>query len=160
MRGNVETHMGKLGKGGCDTIVLAAAGLIRLGLEKKVTQFLSPDVMLPAVGQGAVAVRSPGRRCRGSGPGCKAKIVGRRRRAIEAERGFTRGLGANCRTPTAAYTRFADGTLTIEGMVTTASGKLVLRGRISSDNPNAERTGRELAESLLKKGAGIVLEAA
>lgn len=159
MHGNVDTRMGKLEKGSCDAIVLAAAGLIRLGLEKKVTQFLSPDVMLPAVGQGAVAVQS--REEDAEVRDLVAKLDHEpTRRAIEAERGFARGLGVNCRTPTAAYARFADGTLTIEGMVAAASGKLVLRGRISSDSPNAERAGRELAESLLKKGAGIVLEAA
>ena len=68
-------------------------------------------------------------------------------------------LGADCQTPIAAYAKLENGKLTIDGMVAAASGKLVLRGRLVSDNPSAEKTREELAESLLKKGAEIVLEA-
>jgi hydroxymethylbilane synthase len=159
MHGNIDTRLRKLEKGECDAIVLAAAGLIRLGLEGNVTEFLSPNVMLPAVGQGAIAIQSR------DGDTEIRNLLAKldhapTRRAIEAERGFARRLGANCRTPTAAYARFENGKLTIDGMVAATSGKLVLRGGIVSDNPNAEKAGEELAESLLKKGAGIVLEAA
>lgn len=159
MRGNVDTRLRKLEQGSCDAIILAAAGLVRLGLERKATEFLSPRVMLPAVGQGAVAVQS--RKNDAEVRNLVAKVDHEpTHRAVEAERGFARGLGADCRTPTAAYARFADGKLTIEGMVAAASGKLVLRGRKVSDGSSAERAGQELAESLLKKGAAMVLEAA
>jgi hydroxymethylbilane synthase len=159
MHGNIDTRLRKLDKGECDAIILAAAGLIRLGLEGNVTEFLSPNVMLPAVGQGAIAIQS--REDDAEIRNLLAKLEHEpTRRAIEAERGFARRLGADCRTPTAAYARFENGKLTIDGMVAAASGKLVLRARIVSDNPNAEKAGEELAESLLKKGAEIVLEAA
>jgi len=158
MHGNIDTRLRKLEKGDCDAIVLAAAGLIRLGLEERVTEFFSPNVMLPAVGQGALAVQS------------RADDIEVRtllskldheptHRAIEAERGFAKKLGANCQTPIAAYARLEDGKLAIDGMVAATSGRLVLRSRLVSDNPSAEKAGEELAESLLKKGAEIVLEA-
>lgn len=159
IRGNVETRLRKLKQGECDAIILAAAGLIRLGLEGCVTEFLSTNVMLPAVGQGAIAIQS--RENDAEIRDLLEKLNHEpTRKAIEAERAFARRLGANCRTPTAAYARFENGKLTLDGMVAATSGRMVLRSRIVSDNPNAERAGEELAESLLKKGGGIVLEAA
>lgn len=159
MHGNVDTRLRKLEKGDCDAVVLAAAGLIRLGFERKATEFLSLNVMLPAVGQGAIAIQT-----RADDAEVRTLLArldhNPTRRAVEAERGFARKLGANCRTPTAAHASIADGKLTIDGMVAASTGKLILRGRIVSDNPSAEKAGEELAESLLKKGAGIVLEAA
>jgi len=158
MHGNIDTRLRKLKEGTYDAIVLAAAGLIRLGLDGSVTEFLSPKVMLPAVGQGALAVQS--REDDTEIRNLLSKLDHKpSHRAIEAERGFARRLGANCRTPTAAYARVENGKLAIDGMVAATSGKLVLRGRIVSDNLSAEKAGVELAESLLQKGAEIVLEA-
>ena len=158
MHGNIDTRLRKLKEGTYDSIVLAAAGLIRLGLDGSVTEFLSPKVMLPAVGQGGLAVQS--REDDTEIRNLLSKLDHEpSHRAIEAERGFARRLGANCRTPTAAYARLENGKLTIDGLVAATSGRLVLRGRIVSDNPSAEKAGVELAESLLQKGAEIVLEA-
>jgi len=158
MHGNIDTRLRKLEKGDCDALVLAAAGLIRLGLDGRVTEFLSPNVMLPAVGQGALAVQS--REDDAEIRTLLSKLDhGSTHSAIEAERGFARRLGANCQTPIAAYARLESGKLIIDGMVAAASGKLVLRGRLVSDSPTPEKAGEELAESLLKKGAEIVLEA-
>lgn len=159
MHGNVDTRLRKLEGGEYDAIVLAAAGLVRLGLEKHATEFLSTDMMLPAVGQGALAVQSRENDIE------IRNLLSRidhepSRRAVEAERAFARKLGANCRTPIAAYARFQNGQLVIDGMVASPSGKLLVRSRIISDNPDAAKVGEELAESLLKKGAEIVLEAA
>jgi hydroxymethylbilane synthase len=158
MHGNIDLRLRKLEKGDYDAIVLAAAGVIRLGLEEHATQFLSIELMLPAVGQGALAVQSK------EDDSEIRNLVSEldhepTRRAVEAERAFAHRLGANCRTPIAAYARFEDRKLAIDGMVASASGKLLLRSRIVSDNPIAEKVGEELAESLLKKGAEIVLEA-
>jgi len=158
MHGNIDTRLRKLEKGGCDALVLAAAGLIRLGLDGRVTEFFSPNVMLPAVGQGALAVQS--RKDDAEIRTLLSKLDhGPTRRAIEAERGFARRLGANCQTSIAAYAKLENRKLTIDGMVAGTNGKLVLRGRLVSDNPSAEKAGEELAETLLKKGAEIVLEA-
>jgi hydroxymethylbilane synthase len=159
MHGNVDTRLRSLENGDYDAIVLAAAGLIRLGLEKHATEFLSTDVMLPAVGQGALAIQS-----RENDDDIK-HLLSRMdhnptRRAVEAERAFARRLGADCRTPIAAYARAESAGLAIDGVVAAPSGKLLVRSRIVSDDPDAEKVGMQLAEVLLDKGAASILEAA
>jgi hydroxymethylbilane synthase len=158
IRGNIDTRLKKLRNGDFDAIILAAAGLTRLGLERNATEFLPPNVMLPAVGQGALAVQ-----CRDDDDetlNLLSKLDHEpTRRAVEAERGFARKLGGNCQTPIAAYAKLEGGKLAIDGMVAAPSGKMVLRGRLVSGNPSAAKVGEELAESLLAKGARAVLEA-
>ena len=104
VHGNVDTRLRKLDSGEYDGIVLAAAGLKRLGFERRVTEFLSTKVMLPAIGQGAVAIEA-----RDSDVASVEAVSGLEdestRRAVEAERAFARKLGANCRTPIAACAR-------------------------------------------------------
>ena len=159
MQGNVDTRLRKLANGDYDAIVLAAAGLIRLGLERHATEFLSTDVMLPAVGQGALAIQS-----RQDDDEIRALLSNidhkPTRRAVEAERAFARRFGANCRTPIAAYARIESAGLAIDGMVAALSGKMLVRSRIVSDNRDAEKVGEELAEILLNKGAATILEVA
>ncbi len=159
MQGNVDTRLRKLDKGQYDAIVLAAAGLIRLGLEKRATEYLSIDIMLPAVGQGALAIQSreDDHEIRQLLSNIDDKPT---RRAVDAERAFARKLGADCKTPVAAYARTESGKLAIDGMVAARSGKTLVRSRIISDNPDAEKVGEELAQALLSKGAATVLEAA
>ena len=159
IRGNVDTRLRKLEGGDYDAIVLASAGLKRLGLENRVTEFLSTKVMLPAIGQGAIAVEAR------KDDAETLELVSRledkaTRRAVEAERGFARKLGANCRTPIAAYAKVEGEKISIDGMVSSAEGRMLLRSQITSTNPEAERVGEELAESLLAKGAQLILEAA
>ena len=158
MHGNVETRLRKLRSGQSDAIILAAAGLDRLGLEQHVTELLSTEIMLPAVGQGALAIQT-----RESDEEIRDLLShvehGPTRRAIEAERAFARRLGANCRTPIAAFAKTKGAKLTIEGLVGSLDGRKVMRGRLVSDNPDASKVGEELADSLLKQGAQLVLEA-
>jgi len=160
MRGNVDTRLRKLDSGICDSIVLAGAGLVRLGLEKRITEFLSTKMMLPAIGQGALAVEA-----KINDPEI-VNLVRRledksTRRAVEAERAFARKLGANCHTPIAAYARVQpDGKLAIDGMVSSSDGRMLLRSQLVSDGSEPERVGENLADSLLNKGAQFVLEAA
>lgn len=159
MHGNVDTRLHKLAKGEYDAIVLAAAGIIRLGLEKHATEFLSTDLMLPAVGQGALAVQ-----CRDEDTETKDLLSNidhkETRRAVAAERAFARRLGADCRTPIAAYAQAESGELAIDGMVASQNGRLTVRSRIVSKDPDPEKVGVELADALLNKGAAIILEAA
>ncbi len=158
MHGNIDTRLRKLRGGDYDAIVLAAAGLIRLGLEKSATEFLATDVMLPAVGQGALALQ--GRKDDAEVMDLLSKLNHEpTRKAVDAERAFARRLGANCRTPIAAYAKLEGNSIVIEGMVAAPNGRMLLRSRIVSDGPDAAKVGEELAESLLKKGAEIVLEA-
>jgi len=159
MHGNVDTRLRKLDGGGYDAIVVAAAGLERLGLQSHVTEFLSTKVMLPAIGQGALAIEAREDDIE------TLQLVSRiddksTRQAIEAERAFARKLGANCRTPIAAYARTHDGRFAIDGMVASADGRMVLRSQLVSESGEPWRVGDELAESLLRKGAQLVLEAA
>lgn len=159
MHGNVDTRLRKLASGEYDAIVLAAAGLIRLGLEKHATEYLSTDVMLPAVGQGALAIES--REDDREVIDLLSKIDDApTRRSVEAERAFARRLGASCRTTIAALAKANSQGIVIEGMVASPNGRMLVRTRIVSDNPNAEKVGEELAESLLNKGAEAILEAA
>jgi hydroxymethylbilane synthase len=158
VQGNVNTRLRKLDKGSYDTIVLAAAGLARLGLEKRVTEFLSTKIMLPAIGQGALAIEA--RKDDAETLQLLSRLEDKStHRAVEAERAFARRLGANCRTPIAAYAKAQDGKLAIEGMVSSADGRMLLRSQLVSDNVDPEKVGEELAESLLRKGAQFVLEA-
>ena len=159
MRGNVDTRLHKLDSGDYDGIVLAAAGLMRLGLERRVTEFLSSKVMLPAIGQGAIAIEAR------QDDKETLELVSRledkaTHQAVEAERAFARKFGANCRTPIAAYARVEGGRLAMDGMVSSADGRMLLRSQLVSTNTKPERVGEELAESMLAKGAQFVLGAA
>jgi len=159
MHGNVDTRLKKLEKGECDAIVLAAAGLIRLRLERNVTEYLSPDVMLPAVGQGALAVET--RESSSEIIELLSKIDHESTRmAVDAERAFARRLGADCRTPIAAYARIEARKLVINGLVATPNGNMLVRSQIASGDIVPEKVGQELAEVLLNKGAAAILEAA
>jgi hydroxymethylbilane synthase len=159
VHGNIDTRLRKLDNGEYDSIVLAAAGLKRLGFERRVTEFLSPKTMLPAIGQGALAIEA-----RDSDVEAVEAVSGLEdestRRAVEAERAFARKLGADCRTPIAAYARVEGNRLAIEGMVSSADGRKLLRAHLLSSTPRAESVGEELAQKLLGKGAQFVLEAA
>ena len=157
MNGNVDTRLRKLANGDCDALVLAAAGLERLQMERYVAEVLPTRIMLPAVGQGALAIqsRNDNREIRE----LIAKIDDpTSRREVEAERAFAKKLGATCRTPIAAYARSDSSRLTIEGIVASPNGRMLVRGRVISDNPDSSKIGEELAMSLLDKGAGAILE--
>lgn len=159
LHGNVDTRLRKLEAGEYDAIIVAAAGLARLGMGKRATELLSTRVMLPAVGQGAlgVEVREDDEEmvelisCINHEP---------THRAVEAERAFARKLGANCKTPIAAFAIMHEGKLRIDGMVASLDGRMLLRTQLISDKSDPKKVGEELAESLLSKGAQLVLEAA
>jgi hydroxymethylbilane synthase len=157
IHGNVETRLRKLTTENYDAIIMAAAGLERLHLEHEITEVLPTNLMLPAVGQGALAIQS--RSSDEEVIDLIAKIDHPfTRREIEAERAFAKKLGGNCRTPVAAYARSYTSKLMIEGMIASSNGRMLVRGRIASDNPNPNQVGEELARSLLDKGAEALLE--
>ena len=158
VRGNIGTRLRRLKDGTYQAIVLAAAGLIRLGLEKEVTEFISTNTMLPAVGQGALAVEA--KETDEETIGLLSKIDHKPSHiAVEAERAFARELGADCKTPIAAHARFESGKLSIEGMVATPNGKMLVRSRLVTAGLDAKEVGETLAKDLLSKGAAAVLEA-
>lgn len=159
MHGNVDTRLRKLEAGEYDAIIVAAAGLARLGMEKRATELLSTRIMLPAVGQGALAVEI--REDDEEMVGLLSRINHEpTHRAVEAERAFARKLGANCKTPIAAFAIVHETKLRIDGMVASSDGRMLLRTQLISDKSDPKKVGEELAESLINKGAQLVLEAA
>jgi hydroxymethylbilane synthase len=156
LRGNVDTRLRKLAAGEFDGIVLALAGLKRLGHEQKVTQILDDDIMISAVGQGALGIV-----CR-SGDEETRVLLGvldhaATRVAVTAERGLLRALGGSCQVPVAGRARLDREQLTIKGLVASLDGVrlIVEEARGSADQP--DQLGIELGRKLLSRGAAEIL---
>ncbi|MBM4352076.1 MAG: hydroxymethylbilane synthase [Deltaproteobacteria bacterium] len=157
LRGNLDTRLKKLNTLGIDGIVLACAGLKRLGLDEKITEILPIDISLPAIGQGALGIET---RVGDEEVEEKIRFLNDPDSsiAITAERAFLKRLGGGCQVPIAAFGRIVDSVLQIDGLVGTIDGKRLVRHRIEGPIEQAEALGVELAEILLKKGAGEILE--
>jgi hydroxymethylbilane synthase len=158
LRGNVDTRLRKLEAGACDAIILAAAGLNRLGLRPRHAELLPPDEFIPAVGQGIVAVeiRADDERTRVA---LIALEQGETRACAEAERAFLARLGASCNSPLAGHAALVGGgarTLRLTGMVASEDGRKLLRGQLEGPREGAGALGRALADSMLARGAGDV----
>jgi hydroxymethylbilane synthase len=155
-RGNVETRLRKLEAGEVDATILACAGLIRLGLEKVITQRLPLDGFIPAPGQGALAVTV---RCGDGEPSALAAEITNEaaHRAVEGERAFLLRLGGGCKTPIACHAFFRGERLVINGLVSSPDGKTVLQGAKSGSGNEAKILGDELGEKLLQEGAGRLI---
>ena len=152
IRGNVDTRLRKLEEGQYDAIVLAAAGLIRLGLRERITELLGADVMLPEPGQGALALEA-----RRDDPDT-LKLLGAldhapTRACVEAERAFLRALGGGCHLPIAALATEQAGQLDLQGSVTAPDGKRQVRGQMSGSAKDAVALGECLAKQLIAQGA-------
>jgi hydroxymethylbilane synthase len=156
LRGNVDTRLRKAATEAYDAIVIAAAGLLRLGLESQVTEHLPLDVCLPAIGQGvlAVEIRASDARARDL---LQPIDDAETRMAILAERAFLCRLGGGCLVPVGAYAERRGANLTIAGMVACGDGSAVIRGERSGPADEPERLGEELATELLGRGAGELL---
>jgi len=159
LRGNVHTRLAKLDDGRYDGIILAAAGLKRLGLGTRIRALLDPDESLPAPGQGALAIEC--RADRGDLLHALAPLADRGTTlATTAERAFSRALGGSCQTPLAAYAEWEEGRLWLRGLVASRDGQHVLRGELESatgsvDDANA--LGAALADDFLRRGAHRVV---
>jgi hydroxymethylbilane synthase len=161
IRGNVDTRLRKLREGEYDAIVLASAGLRRLGLRATFTDPLDPDVVTPAVGQGALAIE-----CRAEDPlGERIHAVFADRAtelAVTAERAYLRTFRAGCQAPVGAYGTFSGDTLELRGVVATLDGSRVLRRATSAtvtSREDAEALGTGLAQALLADGGAELLAA-
>ncbi|MDR7545174.1 MAG: hydroxymethylbilane synthase, partial [Armatimonadota bacterium] len=156
MRGNVDTRLRKLARGQVDALLVAAAGLARLGLDHRAAERLDPAVMLPAVGQGAVVaqVRSDASDLR-----ARLAIVDHlpTRAEVEAERALLAALGGGCQRPIAALGRCDGKRLVLDGAVLEADGTQIVRERIASDAAHPAEAGAALARRLLALGAGRLL---
>jgi hydroxymethylbilane synthase len=158
LRGNVDTRLRKAVEGQYDAIILAGAGLTRLGLDQHVTEWLSLDVMLPAPGQGALAVQ-----CRAD-DGTTLRLLAAledepTRNAVTAERAFLSGLGGGCAVPVAAYAETVIEShvlqLRLTGLVISPDGKKAIKA--TGEGVNALELGNELAQKAIAQGAGEIL---
>ncbi|HET7580419.1 MAG TPA: hydroxymethylbilane synthase [Bacillales bacterium] len=156
VRGNIETRLRKLEEGRFDAILLAAAGLERMGWSDDiVTEYLEPDVCLPAVGQGALAIE-----CREDDTELLEYLDmindEETSRTVSAERAFLKKLEGGCQTPIAAHAKLSDAGVTLTGLVASPDGKTVFREMSAGDNP--VRLGEKLASELLGQGAKAILD--
>lgn len=157
LRGNVDTRLRKAAEGAYEAILLAGAGLIRLGLERHATEWLPLDAMLPAPGQGALVVQ-----CRAD-DAVTLELLGplehpATRRAVMAERSFLLGLGGGCTAPVAAYAVVDNGasqTIRLQGRVISPDGKQVMD--LAGEGPDAPVLGKGLAGRALRQGAQKIL---
>ncbi|MFP4446640.1 MAG: hydroxymethylbilane synthase [Desulfosudaceae bacterium] len=158
LRGNIDTRLGKLETGEMDAIILAAAGLTRLGLADRITEYLDRGVMLPAVAQGAlcVEIRSADERIT---PLVDFLNHAASRTTATAERAFLHRLEGGCQVPIAGLAALEDGTVVLEGLVADVDGTTMIRDRVSGPADTAAELGVELADRLLAAGGREILEA-
>ena len=156
IRGNVDTRLRKLEEGQYDAIVLAACGLIRLGLERRITAYLDVSQMLPEPGQGALAIetRADDSKIRDMVGVLEDPVS---RACVEAERSFLRALGGGCRVPIAAYASCSDGILALEGAVIAADGHDQRGGKLTGPVSEPIAIGERLAAQLTVQGAKALL---
>jgi hydroxymethylbilane synthase len=152
VRGNVDTRLRKLDEGQYDAIVLAAAGLTRLGWANRISETLAPELMCPAVGQGALAIET-----RLGENACQALDHAETRAAVTAERALLRSLGGGCLTPIGAHARVDGGRLQLMAIVITTDGAQSVRDSVEGPASEAELIGCKLGERLLQQGAAQIL---
>jgi hydroxymethylbilane synthase len=156
LRGNLQTRLRKLDEGQYAAIILAAAGLIRLGLESRIAGLIDPSHSIPAVGQGALAIEIK------SGRDDIAALLAPLNHAeteacVLAERAMSRTLSGSCTVPLGAFAKINDGELTIAGFVASVDGKQMVKAAVSGSQQQAEKLGSQLAEKLIAQGADKIL---
>ena len=158
LRGNVGTRLSKLDAGNYDAIILASAGLKRLGLADRIRHTLKPAVSLPAVGQGALGLE-----CRDRDQAVLDLILpllhAETDVCVRAERAFNAYLEGGCQVPIAGYATLQNGKIAIEGRVGSVDGATLLKAELQGDVNQAEQLGVALAQNLLAQGAGDLLKA-
>ncbi len=156
VRGNVDTRIAKLDVGNYDAIVLAAAGVRRLGYENRITHYFDQDVMLSAVGQGALAIES---RTDDEEVNQIAAVLNHTptRLVCEAERAFLKRLGGGCLVPIAALGKIEGERMNLTGLVARPDGSEIVRGEESGPSADGQHIGERLAEQLLGRGADRLL---
>jgi hydroxymethylbilane synthase len=158
IRGNLDTRLRKLDEGQYDAIVLASAGLRRLGWENRITELLEPDVMCPAVGQGALAVET--RSDAGAAHEIASRLDHRESRiAVTAERAVLAALGGGCQVPIGAYATVDAGALYLRAIIVSPDGTEIIRKEVRGASEHAAAIGAALGEELLAQGGRQILEA-
>jgi hydroxymethylbilane synthase len=157
VRGNVDTRLKKMDAGEFDAVILAAAGLKRLGMNDRITEVIPAGQILPAIGQGALGLEVRE---------ADEKTIGllsflnhdETEVTVRAERAFLKKLEGGCQVPIAAYARLLKGDILLEGLVAELDGSILIRDEITGEKERAEETGIALAKRLLESGAGKILE--
>ncbi len=157
LRGNLDTRLKKVEGGDCDALVVAAAGIHRLGFKDRITEYFSPQQICPAVGQGVIAIEI---RENEEEIAQKVRTLDHEgtRITTQAERAFLRKLGGGCQTPIAAYGTLQNGKIHLQGIVADQNGERLMRATADGPAPSAEELGIQLAEDFLAKGAGEFLK--
>ena len=156
IRGNLDTRLRKLDEGQYQAIVLAAAGLTRLGWKDRIAHVFPPKVLCPAPGQGALGIET-----RLSGPGhdaCAPLDDPWTRLAVTAEREMLAELGGGCQIPIGAFAEIEEGTLKLLGIIAAEDGSEIVRGTAEAELSRPRQIGRELGRALLEKGGARILE--
>ena len=157
LRGNVNSRLQKLDRGELDAVLLAAAGLKRLGFENRIRALLPPEVLLPAVGQGALAIE-----CRAADDEIQRLIAPLHHAptatCVSAERALNARLEGGCQVPIAAYAELSGDTLRLRALVGEPDGTRVIHGDTVGDAARAEQLGADLADELLSRGARAILD--
>jgi hydroxymethylbilane synthase len=157
LRGNVDTRLRKLAEGEYDAIILATAGVKRLGYANKITETLPPELSLPAIGQGAVGIE-----CRVDDEFINDLLSKLNHNetsvCVTAERAFLKKLEGGCQVPIAAYAQLQNGNIVINGLVGSLDGKTLIKETIEGRPEDAVSLGTALAEKLLAKGAKEILD--
>jgi hydroxymethylbilane synthase len=157
LRGNLDTRIRKLDSGEMDAIVLAAAGVKRLGLEHLITEYLNEDIMLPAVGQGALCIEIR------KNDGNIVKFTDSldhsiTRNVVMGERAFLKKLQGGCQIPIAGHGKAVESRFSISGLVADLEGKKIIKDTLSGPIESSESIGEALAERLLLRGAKEILD--
>jgi hydroxymethylbilane synthase len=158
LRGNVGSRLAKLDNGDFDAIILASAGLIRLELESRITQYIPTDLILPAIGQGAVGIE-----CREGDIETLELIKPLNHQEtnirVSAERALNHRLEGGCQVPIAGFAELEDNQLVMRALVGSPDGERIVDGQISGPTDQAESLGTTLADDLLNRGAREILQA-
>lgn len=157
MRGNLETRLKKLESEGLDAIILAAAGLIRLDMADRITEYIEPEIMLPGGGQGAVGIESRKE---------DLEVMNRifpldheeSHQVLDAERGFLTRLEGGCQVPIGVYATIEGETLHLRGLVGSLDGKQIIKAERKGSVENPEAIGFQLAGEILEMGADKILK--
>jgi len=156
LRGNLDTRIRKLDEGQFDSIILAAAGVKRLGWSSRIAEILPPGTSLPAIGQGAIGIE-----CR-TGDAFIHDLISllnheESSTCVKAERACLKRLEGGCQVPIAAHAVISEGRITVDGLVGSISGDRIIRSHAEGTTESAETLGTKLAEDLLSKGADRIL---
>jgi hydroxymethylbilane synthase len=158
LRGNLDTRLSKLDRGDYDAIVLAVAGLKRLGLGSRVRAALEPEISLPAAGQGALAIE-----CRSDRVDLVELLSALNDQAtalcVRAERAVSRALGGSCQLPLGAYAQLEGEVIRLRGLVAAPDGSRIVRAEARRPARDPEKAGEQLAQTLLASGADSILAA-